>query len=121
MVPPLGVGALLQTAYSAYRERRYCSPPPKEDEMHYILNEEEAEAVKGLKKGKSPGIDNINGEMIQAGGESYRRDTQNLQSDMAGRENIRGMSKISHRHNTKERRLGRMQQLQDNCSVKSHG
>ncbi|XP_016299301.1 uncharacterized protein LOC107656114 [Sinocyclocheilus anshuiensis] len=49
------------------------SPPPNEDEMHYILYEEVAEAVKRLKKGKSPGIDDITGEMIQAGGEKLQK------------------------------------------------
>ncbi len=33
------------------------TPPPNEDEMHYILYKEVAKAVKRLKKGKSPGID----------------------------------------------------------------
>ncbi len=37
--------------------------------MHNILYKEVAEAVKRLKKGKSPGIDEITGEIIQAGGE----------------------------------------------------
>jgi hypothetical protein len=45
------------------------SPPPKDDEMHDILYEEVEAAVKRLKKHKSPGIDDITGEMIQAGGE----------------------------------------------------
>ncbi len=35
------------------------SPLPNEDEIHYILYKEVAEAVKRLKKGKSPGIDEI--------------------------------------------------------------
>ena len=34
-----------------------------------ILKAEIEEAIKMLKKGKSPGVDNIPGELIQAGGE----------------------------------------------------
>ena len=45
------------------------SPPPNDDEMHDILHEEVEAAVKRLKKNKSPGIDDITGEMIQAGGD----------------------------------------------------
>ena len=35
-----------------------------------ILREEDKAAVKSLKKGKSPGIDNIPGELVQAGGDA---------------------------------------------------
>ena len=45
------------------------APPPNDDETHDILYEEVEAAVKRLKKNKSPGIDNITGEMIQAGGD----------------------------------------------------
>lgn len=45
------------------------SPPPNDDETHSILYEEVEAAVKRLKKNKSPGIDDITGEMIQAGGD----------------------------------------------------
>ena len=37
---------------------------------HPILREEVPAAVKSLKKGKSPGIDNIPGELVQAGGDA---------------------------------------------------
>ena len=40
-----------------------------DDKVNDILKSEVEEAVKMLKKGKSPGIDNIPGELIQAGGE----------------------------------------------------
>ena len=40
-----------------------------EDDNNTILREEVEEAVKALKRGKSPGIDNIPGELVQAGGE----------------------------------------------------
>ena len=39
------------------------------DDNNTILREEVEEAVKALKRGKSPGIDNIPGELVQAGGE----------------------------------------------------
>ena len=51
------------------KELDQISPPPNEDELQDILLEEVAAAVKRLKKGKSPGIDEIAGEVIQAGGE----------------------------------------------------
>ena len=35
-----------------------------------ILREEDKAAVKSLKKGKSTGIDNIPGELVQAGGDT---------------------------------------------------
>jgi hypothetical protein len=52
---------------------------------------------------------------------SNRGDSHHLQSDMAGRESTRGMGEVSHHYNTKERRLGRMQQLQDSCFAKPRG
>ena len=39
------------------------------DSVNLILKSEIEEAIKMLKKGKSPGVDNIPGELIQAGGE----------------------------------------------------
>ena len=42
-----------------------------DDTYNYpILREEVEAAVKSLKKGKSPGIDNIPGELVQAGGDA---------------------------------------------------
>ena len=43
-----------------------------------------------------------------------------MQSDMAGRENTRGMGEVSHHYNTKERRLGRMQQNYRTIALLSH-
>ena len=40
-----------------------------DDSDNFILKSEIEEAVKMLKKGKSPGVDNIPGELIQAGGQ----------------------------------------------------
>ena len=40
-----------------------------DDSENLILKSEVEEAIKMLKKGKSPGVDNIPGELIQAGGE----------------------------------------------------
>ncbi len=56
------------------------SPPPNEDEMHYILYKEVAEAVKRLKKGKSPGINQRNNRRNDTSWrrKSYRRDAHNL-------------------------------------------
>ena len=51
------------------KELDQIAPPPNEDELQDILYEEVAAAVKKLKKGKSPGIDDIAGEVVQAGGE----------------------------------------------------
>ena len=45
-------------------------PAATNNDMHPILREEVELAVKSLKKGKSAGVDNIPGELIQAGGES---------------------------------------------------
>ena len=36
------------------------------------------EAIKSLKKGKSPGVDNIPGELIQAGGEHMSEALYNI-------------------------------------------
>jgi hypothetical protein len=47
-------------------------------------------------------------------------DICNLQSDMARGESTCRVDTINHHHNTKERRLDRIQQLQNNCSAKSH-
>ena len=46
-----------------------CSQPPEED-LHPIFREEVEIAVASLKKGKSAGVDNIPGELVQAGGET---------------------------------------------------
>ena len=43
-----------------------------------------------------------------------------MQSDMAGRENTREMGAVSHHYNTKERRLGRMQQNYRTIALLSH-
>ena len=45
-------------------------PPATNTESHPILREEVEAAVKALKKGKSPGVDNIPAELVQAGGEA---------------------------------------------------
>jgi len=50
-------------------ELNRVTPPANKDELHHILYEEIETAVKRLKKHKSPGIDDITGEIIQAGGE----------------------------------------------------
>ena len=45
--------------------------PQVTDTDNYPISKEEVEAaVKSLKKGKSPGIDNIPGELVQAGGDA---------------------------------------------------
>ncbi|GFO29207.1 endonuclease-reverse transcriptase [Plakobranchus ocellatus] len=45
-------------------------PPSSNNARHSILRTEIIEAVSSLKPGKSAGIDNITGEMVQAGGEA---------------------------------------------------
>jgi len=81
------------------------------------LYEEILTAVKRLKKQKSPGINDITGEEIQAGvKEGYRRVACYLQSNMEGREHARGLGKISRDHITYERRPFSIQQLQNNCT-----
>ena len=45
-------------------------PPIRNTDNYPILPEEVEAAVKSLKKGKSPGIDNIPGELVQAGGDA---------------------------------------------------
>ena len=47
-----------------------CSPSNQWRNDHPILREEVEAAVKALKKGKSAGVDNIPGELVQAGGEA---------------------------------------------------
>jgi len=54
------------------------SPPPNDDGMHDILHEEVEAAVRRLKKHKSPGIDDITGEMIQAGGEAATKELHGI-------------------------------------------
>jgi hypothetical protein len=54
------------------------SPPPNDDETHTILYEEIEAAVKRLKKNKSPGSDDITGEMIQAGGDRVAREIHEI-------------------------------------------
>ena len=44
-------------------------PRTDTDDDHPILREEMEAAVQSLKKGKSAGVDNIPGELVQAGGE----------------------------------------------------
>ena len=46
-----------------------CSQPPEED-LQPIFREEVEIAVASLKKGKSAGVENIQAELVQAGGES---------------------------------------------------
>ena len=43
-----------------------------------ILKSEIEEAINALKKGKSPGVDNIPGELIQAGGEHMTMALHNI-------------------------------------------
>ncbi|GFR62373.1 endonuclease-reverse transcriptase [Elysia marginata] len=45
-------------------------PPSSNNARHSILRADIIEAVSFLKPGKSPGINNITGEMVQAGGEA---------------------------------------------------
>lgn len=45
-------------------------PLVTDTDKYPILREEVDAAVKSLKKGKSPGIDNIQGELVQAGGDA---------------------------------------------------
>ena len=45
-------------------------PQVTDTDKYPILREEVEAAVKSLKKGKSPGIDNIPGEVLQAGGDA---------------------------------------------------
>ena len=45
-------------------------PAVTNTDNYLILREEVEAAVKLLKKGKSPGIDNILGELVQAGGDA---------------------------------------------------
>ena len=54
------------------------SPPQREDEDDDILYEEVERAKHQLKKGKSPGIDGIRGEMISAGGEKLKEELYKL-------------------------------------------
>ena len=52
-------------------DQRILTCPSAMEETDYpILREEVATAVKALKKGKTPGVDNIPAELIQAGGDS---------------------------------------------------
>ena len=44
-------------------------PPASNNDNYPILRDEVITAVKSLKKGKSAGVDNIPGELVQAGGE----------------------------------------------------
>ena len=46
-----------------------CSQPPEED-LQPIVREEVEIAVASLKKGKSAGVDNIQAELVLAGGET---------------------------------------------------
>jgi len=50
-------------------ELNQITPPPNEDQLYDIIQEEIETAVKRQRKHKSPGIDDITGEMIQVGGE----------------------------------------------------
>ena len=45
-------------------------PPAANNANHPILREEVEAAVKSLKRGKSAGVDNIPGELLQQGGEA---------------------------------------------------
>jgi hypothetical protein len=59
-------------------ELEKISPPPKDDTMDTILYEEVENAVENLKKRKSPGYDEIQAEMIQAGGEELLKEVHKL-------------------------------------------
>ena len=54
---------------SVVTELNRITPPPNEDELHHILYEDFKTVVKRLKKHQSSGIDDITGELVQAGGE----------------------------------------------------
>jgi hypothetical protein len=59
-----------ETNYSTVIEMEKTAPPPAEDQKDYILMEEVEAAIRRLKPRKSPGPDNITGELLQAGGEA---------------------------------------------------
>jgi len=58
---------------SVETELNRITPPANKDELHHVLYEEIETAVKRLKKHKSPGIDDVTGEMIQAGGAKLQK------------------------------------------------
>jgi len=55
-------------------ELNQIPPPPNEDELLNIIQEEIETAVKRLRKHKSPGIDDNAGDLIQAGSEKVIED-----------------------------------------------
>lgn len=59
-------------------ELEMISPPPKDDENDNILYEEVEEAIKHLKRNKSPGVDGIRGEMIKAGGKELVKEIHEI-------------------------------------------
>ena len=59
-------------------ELEMISPPEKDDTEDVILYEEVQQAIKNLKKRKSPGEDGIMGEMITAGGEELHKEIHQI-------------------------------------------
>jgi len=56
---------------SFLKELSEMTPPPSDNTDDSILWEEVTDAVRRLKRNKSPGNDGITAEMIKAGGENY--------------------------------------------------
>ena len=71
----------------------------------------EDKKVKSLKPGKSPGVDNIPAELIQAGGETI---INALQQDLADRRMAYFLDSVTGNYSSKERRPAKVSELLHN-------
>lgn len=78
------------------------------DSFH-ILREEVEEAIKSLQKGKSASVDNIPGELVQAGGGAMK--VAQLSEDLGDRRVANTMDPVFSDHPTQERKSTTVQQL----------
>ena len=90
-------------------------PQTDTEDGHPIIRREVEAAIQSLKKGKSAGVDNIQAELVQAGGEGCNlRFHDNLQQDLADRKMANPMDPVLSHHTSQERQPAAVLELPNN-------
>ena len=87
-------------------------PPPTNSDSYPIMWQEIEAAVKSPKKGKSAGVDNIQSELVQTGGEAMIDNvTHHLRVDLVDRRVANTLDSVPDHQSLKERQLTTMPKL----------